>query len=143
MIVVDASVAVKWLLFEVGSDAATRLLRDHGSEIVGPDLLLVEVAGAVIRRANMGLIEPDDAFALLDAWAGADKADVPPQFETTSPRLLMAARIALRLRHPVKDCVYLGLAVELDCDLITCDAKFQAKAATVYSHVKLLADDAL
>ena len=51
MIVVDASVAVKWFLVEAGSEAAPALLETE-SEIVGPDLLLIEVAGAIVRRRN-------------------------------------------------------------------------------------------
>ena len=44
------------------------------------------------------------------------------------------------LGHPVRDCVYLALAMEFGGELATCDAKFSAKAQTIYPKVKLLAD---
>jgi predicted nucleic acid-binding protein len=51
-----------------------------------------------------------------------------------------AAGIALRLGHPLADCLYLALAIELDCDLATCDAKFQARASSAYPRVQLLSE---
>jgi predicted nucleic acid-binding protein len=41
--VVDASIAVKWVVPEVLSDKADRV-RDHEDDVLAPDLLLVEVA---------------------------------------------------------------------------------------------------
>ena len=51
-----------------------------------------------------------------------------------------AASIAMTIGHPLADCIYLALAVELDCALATCDAKFQTKAIGHFSQVKLLGD---
>ena len=44
--VVDASIAVKWVIPEVLSDAADRV-RDGEDDILAPDLLLVEVANTL------------------------------------------------------------------------------------------------
>lgn len=56
-IVVDASVAVKWLVAEEGSDAADRLLTD-GDDLYAPRLMASEVAKTLWRKARLGEIEP-------------------------------------------------------------------------------------
>ncbi len=37
----------------------------------------------------------------------------------------MAASLAAAHRHPVYDCLYLALALDLRCDLVTDDARFR------------------
>lgn len=46
----------------------------------------------------------------------------------------------MRLGHPVKDCLYLALAMELRCDVATRDAKFIARARKIYPAVRHLSD---
>jgi hypothetical protein len=52
MIVVDASVALKWVIEEDGSDAAEALLLEE--PLTGPDLLLVECANVLWTKARRG-----------------------------------------------------------------------------------------
>jgi hypothetical protein len=47
--VVDASIAVKWVIPEVLSDQADRI-RDGDADVLAPDLLLVEVANALWKK---------------------------------------------------------------------------------------------
>ena len=49
MIVVDASVIVKWFVPEVGA-AAARALLSLADELISPELARVEVASAPIRK---------------------------------------------------------------------------------------------
>ena len=58
--VLDASVAVRWLTEEVGSQAARDLLEDN-LRWMAPRLLLVEMAAALRRKTLLGLIEADVA----------------------------------------------------------------------------------
>ena len=51
-----------------------------------------------------------------------------------------AAKLAINLGHPLKDCLYLTLAMELGYPLITADAKFAAKARGVYGDVRVLGE---
>ena len=51
MIVVDASVAVKWVTGEQGRDAANALL-ESGEQIAGPFLLRTEVVAAIALKAR-------------------------------------------------------------------------------------------
>ena len=45
--IVDASVAVKWLVEENGTAAAGALLASHAGDLRAPDMLMIEVAGAI------------------------------------------------------------------------------------------------
>ena len=65
--VVDASVAVKWLVEEPDSDAALALA-ESGEELHAPRLMASEVANALWRKARLGQIERADASAALP-WA--------------------------------------------------------------------------
>ena len=55
-VVVDASVAVKWYLTEVGSDSAFALLADAKS-LHAPQLLEIEVANAFLKNVIKGLAD--------------------------------------------------------------------------------------
>jgi predicted nucleic acid-binding protein len=52
----------------------------------------------------------------------------------------MRRLLAQTLGHTLKDCLYLALARELDCDFLTCDARFVAKAALLSPRARLLED---
>ena len=67
MIVVDASVAVKWLLPEPGVAAAQELLANE-ERLVAPSLIRTEVAAALARRARFGEIEPRDGEIAMGLW---------------------------------------------------------------------------
>ena len=133
-IVVDASVAVKFSVEELGSAEALELIRTEPS-LVAPDLILTEVANAywaMVRRSRLLMIH---AERHLD--------DLPSYFDRLYPTGALikdALAIAFALRHPVYDCVYLALAARLQCRLITADQKFHAKAVDRYP-IDLLAFD--
>ena len=115
MIVVDAGVAVKWLLPEPGDAAAQELLATE-ERLVAPSLIRTEVAAALARRARIREIEPRDAETaiglrlqtLRDGVIGlvADEAD-----------LVTSLELAMELSHPVQDCLYLALAERLGAPL--------------------------
>ena len=65
-LVVDASVAVKWLVEEEHSDAADRLL-DGNHELFAPRLMASEVGNALWRKVRMGELERSRAGALAAA----------------------------------------------------------------------------
>jgi predicted nucleic acid-binding protein len=139
MIVVDASLAVKWMLWEADTPDAIAFLRSSG-ELVAPDLLFIEVAGAIVRRGNEDKAIQDDALRAVEMWTIAWSDHVVKNYRVTLRRLFTASRIALQIGNPLKDCIYLGLAMELKCELATCDARFRAKAAALYPRIRLLED---
>ena len=57
--VVDASVAVKWLVTEPLSDEAATLL-DSGVTLLAPDLLFAEVASALSAKCRQGEMDREE-----------------------------------------------------------------------------------
>jgi predicted nucleic acid-binding protein len=124
--VVDASVAVKFSVEELGSAAASDLIRSE-PRLVAPDLILTEAANAYWAMVR--------GSRLLMIHAERNLDDLPRYFDRLYPTgtlIQQALRIAFHLRHPVYDCVYLALATRLECRLITADRKFHLKAADHY-----------
>lgn len=69
LVVVDASLAVKRVLNERGSDAALAHLEEWvraGVEMVAPPLISYEVANVLHQRVRRGTLAPADAGALWD-----------------------------------------------------------------------------
>ena len=123
LVVVDASLAVKWVLNEAGSDAALALLEEWvraGVEMVAPPLLSYEGANVLHQRVRRGTLAPADALALWD-----DFQTIPLSYQT-NPGDLIGAAIALahRLGWPAAyDAAYLALADAREAVLWTADRK--------------------
>ena len=139
MIVLDASLAVKLLVHENDSDDALYWYRTFGADLLAPDLIAVEVAQAIVRRVNMRQLSRDDARRMIATWAEF-LDDVITLSSTDTVRLGAAAEIAMSIGHPVEDCLYLALAIEQGCTLVTCDARFAAKARSLHPAIRLLTD---
>jgi predicted nucleic acid-binding protein len=117
--VVDASVAVKWLVDEPDSQMAATLL-ERPIRWVAPRLMLVEAAATLRRKVVQREIRATSAAAslgvLLDAVReGAIQLVEDEQLVDT------ALVLALELSHKVPDCVYLALAEREGCSLCTAD----------------------
>jgi predicted nucleic acid-binding protein len=138
MIVVDASVAVKWFVHEVSSRQADDVLARHSGALIAPDFFAIEVSAAFVRKANMDKSNRSGAEASLSRLFALFESNAV-RLERTSPaQLAAAARLALDLGHPLKDCIYLALAMEMRCDLVTGDARFAAKAQPVWPGARVL-----
>jgi predicted nucleic acid-binding protein len=120
-IVVDASVALKWVLDEPGSEAAVAL-RDH--ELVAPTLWLAEAANALWRHARIGEISNDEAIAYFAELLKAPVASLPIE-----PQLEPALKLAMEIGHPIYDCIYLALALRHQTHVVTADRRFAAAAS--------------
>jgi predicted nucleic acid-binding protein len=121
-LVIDASVAVKWLVVEDRHEIAREALDDR-FELIAPDLLLVEVANALQKKLRAGLIAQAQATLALAALPGYFDALLPP-----AGVLALAFDIACRINHPVADCVYLACAKEAGVRLLTDDEKLYARS---------------
>ena len=113
--VVDASVAVKWVVGEDGSDSAAALL-DH--PLAAPDLLCPECANILWKKVGRGQLTAEEADA---AAAALEAAEV--ELHSTCAYLALATRMAVTLNHPAYDCFYLALAEALDRPLVTADRR--------------------
>lgn len=67
MIVVDASVAVKWTVAEADRDKAMRVL-DRAHELMAPDLLLAEAANVLHRKSRLGEVSVRQSETALRAY---------------------------------------------------------------------------
>lgn len=121
-LVVDASVAAKWVLSEPGSDRAAAL-RSTSEPIIAPDLVYAEIGNAVWKRAVQGEITADAAVAAL--------ATATALFNSLLPMAGLAARateIAIALNHPIYNCFYLALAERERAPLISACRRLLAAA---------------
>ena len=126
--VIDASVAVKWLLPEPGSDAAAALL-DSGEQLIAPALIRIEVTAAILRKVRMQEIDARGGAVAFRLWLQC-LVDGVITLVPDDVHLAAAWAIALRLKHPLQDCLYLALAESRRAVLITADKKFAAHDAS-------------
>ena len=116
-LVVDASVALKWLAQEDGTDRALALL-ERGEPIVAPDLILAEVCNAAWKSLRRHELSPLQFEAVVN--------DVAQPFARLVPLdqlIRPAAALRRRLDHPVYDCLYLALADAEGLPVVTADQR--------------------
>ncbi len=117
-LVVDASVAVKWLVPEDDSDIAHDLAAG-GDDLHAPRLMASEIANAVWRKARLGEIERGKAGTMIASVPG-----MPVRWNADETVCTDAIRLALALDRPVYDCVYLALAHRIGAAVVTADRRF-------------------
>lgn len=139
-LVVDASIAIKWVVEEVGTPEAL-LLRSH-ARLFAPDLLVPECANILWKKVRRKELSRDEALLAARLLQGAEIELVP-----TRPLLEAATRIALDLDHSAYDCLYLALAVAEGAVFVTADDGFvhkigQARRGAFRNRVASLTDAA-
>ena len=133
--IVDASVAVKWVLREADSDRAAAFAAS-GANMLAPDILVIEAANALRKAESTGVVSRSFAE---NALAGLRSIFDP--LIVSADLIDTAFAEAIDLKHPIYDCIYLAASVRLNAPLITSDAAFVAKLADTQfaSNVLLLA----
>ncbi|MBI5343684.1 MAG: type II toxin-antitoxin system VapC family toxin [Deltaproteobacteria bacterium] len=116
--VVDASVAVKWFVPEIHSDAAARLL-DGPHELLAPDLIVAEFGNILWKKIQRKEITRDEGREIAKVFRS-----IPFTFVPSSDLLEAAMEIAHGIGRSVYDCLYLTLAVARRCRLVTADRRF-------------------
>ena len=125
MVVVDASVAVKWFVPEENWPVARRLLA-LDLTLVAPDILPMETMSALLRkhrRREVADALPGQALGMLAAL----RVEAVPH----GPLLREAAALSLRLRHAIYDCFYLLIAQRRGLPLATFDRRLAALAESL------------
>lgn len=136
MILVDASLAAKWLLPEQGSDKALELIT--GRELLAaPALIRIEVLAAITRSARKGLATVSESRDRCQKWLGYLAVETLSLIADES-LLNEAIPLALEVKHPLQDCLYLAAARQNDARLVTADRTFYERAGAVYDRVDFL-----
>ncbi len=117
--VLDSCVALKWVLPEPDAAPAIRV-RDEASqgihELLAPDVFPIEVAHNLARSERRGLIAPGDGARKL-----ADVTRFMPDLHPYLPLLSRAFALASAARIGVYDCLYVALAEQEGCAVLTAD----------------------
>jgi predicted nucleic acid-binding protein len=110
MMIVDASVALKWFLPEAGSREAIAL-QSGPHNLAAPSLIRMEVAGAICRatRGHAPRISKVEANQICSRWFALLDQQI---LEIVADETLLkeACGLAVSLGHPLADCLYLQLA---------------------------------
>jgi len=115
-LVIDASIAVKWVVEEDGTPLALGLRQGH--RFAAPELLTVECANIFwkkVQRAELSREEAKLAANLLE------RSDI----ELFSMRGLLAkaTELATDIGHPAYDCMYICLAMSRNWRFVTADER--------------------
>jgi predicted nucleic acid-binding protein len=116
-LVVDASVAVKWVLREEHEAAARRVLSNR--RLLAPHLLWAEIGNTLWKRHRRREASVEEVRRML-----AEIRRLPVMTFAHWPLLPKALDLAISLNQTVYDCLYLALAEARDGLMITADRRF-------------------
>lgn len=117
---IDASVAIKWVVEEHGTPEA--LILRQRAKLIAPELLAVECANVLWKKVQRDELSNEQAFLAARLIHAANIEIV-----STFTLLEAATRLAVELDHPAYDCVNLALALKRDCLFATADERFVRK----------------
>jgi predicted nucleic acid-binding protein len=124
MIVLDSSVALKWIFAdEDGAEHAMRVRDEHAAaknEIAVPSLFFYEIANVLATKVKLSSDEALEAFGLISAF----ELNV---YELDNSEYQEAITLAMKQKISVYDASYHVLASRLGCSFLTADRKFWEK----------------
>ncbi len=124
MTVVDASVALKWLLEEpLGKSQETLERHINGREsLVAPELLNYEVGNVLVTKVALSSQDASDLFGYF--------LDLDIQtYSLGAEEYRASLDLAHKYKVTVYDASYLALALALDIQLVTADRKLATRAS--------------
>jgi predicted nucleic acid-binding protein len=116
-IVLDASVAVKWVLREEHAATARRVLSTR--RLLAPHLLWAEVGNTLWKRHRRRETSVEEVRRML-----AEIQRLPVTTFAPWPLLPTALDLAISLDQSVYDCLYLALAEARNSIMVTADRAF-------------------
>ena len=115
-LVVDASVAIKWLLPEEHSEAAYSLLGRF--DLRAPDLLWAESGNILWKKWRRNELTSEEVEEILP-----DLRRFPLRVVPSEPLCDLAWDVASRFDRTFYDSLYLALAASDSCPLVTADLR--------------------
>ena len=138
-VVVDASLAVKWLVREEHTDKALAILRAWYDEEVtptAPHLLPFEVANALHRKVIRGQLSVAESTRMIERLLASQL-----ELHQTAGLHARALELASEFQQgAVYDAHYLALAEKFDCELWTADQRFHRAVSTHTGNVRWLGE---
>ena len=119
--IVDASVAIKWVVTEADTTTALKLL-DH--RLYAPALFRAECANILWKKVRRSQLTPQAASVAAHVLNQSGIKSVPVE-----PDLYTVFELSITLDHPAYDCVYLAAAMAQNLPLVTADASLAAKVS--------------
>jgi len=119
--VLDASVALKWVLSEIDSDKADALrdaFRKGIHDFLAPDVFPIEIGHAITKAERRQLITASEGPLLL-----GNILTTLPHLVPSLPLLPEAYALASAARISLYDCLYVALAERERCHLVTADTR--------------------
>ena len=129
---------VKWLLQENDRHKALALQDLYAEEklkLIAPQILIIEVASVLAKRCRREELTPGAAHRCFEQLL-----EDSPALHSSEHLNRAAFRLAVEHRRPIYDCLYLALALDHDCDLVTADEKFVTAMQGAFPCVCLLKD---
>lgn len=126
-VVLDASVVVRWLVPEPGSERAAQLL-EGSAPLLAPRLMLTECAGALRRKVAGGEIAASLAQRGIQALTDAVEGGTI-RLSDDEDDIGAALAHALATGRKVPDCHYLALAEREGAAIATADRVLDRTAA--------------
>jgi predicted nucleic acid-binding protein len=141
-IVVDASIAVKWILKEADSSAAVALLTDwidrEDIELLAPTLLAYEVTNTLHRHIRKGELPFDDAKkGLKEIIFKVIDFEFSPDASLNTRAMELAQQFGLSAAY---DAHYLAFAEYKGCELWTADTRFWNSIKGKLDRVRWMGD---
>ncbi len=127
LLVIDASIAAKWVIEEENSTEALSLR--EGRTLIAPDLIATEYTNILWKKVRRGEISKEEALLAIQALAGGGV-----QLEPSYYHLATAVGIAIELDHAVYDCVYIALAIHRGAHFVTADQRLLNKLSEPRHH---------
>jgi predicted nucleic acid-binding protein len=117
-LVIDANIAAKWYLPEADSETAEALFTAE-FEFHAPSFLLTEFANSFWKHSIANR-------TYIDAWRQASRQlkKAIPFWHSDEQLHDQALELAITHRHPIFDCIYLALALQIDAVVVTADKQF-------------------
>jgi predicted nucleic acid-binding protein len=119
--VLDASVALCWVLQRPLSARALQLRHDYGHqvhELIAPAVFPSEIASALTKSERQKLISVGDARPLLQ-----DILTTCPALHAIDLCFYRAVEISSQYRAAYYDCLYVALGEQEGCEVVTADQK--------------------